>query len=93
MNWKCKIGFHDWEYIYETYTTTFCSEKITKDYKSFRRCKRCEEYQTRECSLSGCYWFTISEEAAQVLKKKMYRENGKLIVNCKPKNVNPPGDE
>ena len=86
MNWKCFIGFHDWEYIYEEYTDIFCGEKITKFYKSFRRCKRCDTYQIYDCGESECFWITLSKEAKQVLKKKMYRENGKLTVNCKKKD-------
>jgi hypothetical protein len=83
-NWKCFIGIHDWEYIYEKYTDKFCGKEITKFYKSFRRCKRCDKYQIYDCGESACYWITLTKEAKQILKENMYRHhNGKLIANCK----------
>jgi len=76
QNWKCKIGLHDWEYVYSPFQDFECGVEFTDYYKEYRFCKKCDQWEKYVMGVltEGFYWTIINEQRKEIIKSLMEKE-------------------
>ena len=77
------ICWHKWKYVYQEFPDIFLGERIKNQYVRFRICEKCGKAEELVPTYDNCFWDTLNDTKARILKKKIVDKGDYYILQDK----------